>query len=146
MPTVRVTCPECDFTFAIADTRVGGLIACRDCKAEFRVEFAEDEGGAAADADARDNRDERPSRSSARTRSRPDADSEPETWKTDLPIRSPMPLLIVLVCLQLLVAGFLIINWLVPASTGNSYPTNSYYRSDSGPPKTVSNTPTTRKW
>jgi hypothetical protein len=146
VPTVRVTCPECDFSFAIADTRVGGLIACRDCKAEFRVEFAEDEGDAAEAApDTRRDRDERPSRSPARTRSRPDVDSEPETWKTDLPIRSPMPLLIILVCLQVLVAGFLLINWLVPASSNSGRPTNSYYRSDTVAPKTVPSTPNTRR-
>jgi hypothetical protein len=146
VPTVRVTCPECDFSFAIADTRVGGLIACRDCKAEFRVEFAEDDRAAAAEPDDRQDRDERPSRSPARTRSRPDADSEPETWKTDLPIRSPMPLIIVLVCLQVLVAGFLILNWVMPVSSGTTNPTFSYYRSDTPPPKTVQVTPTTRKW
>lgn len=119
MPTVRVTCPECEFAFSIADTRVGGLITCRDCNAEFRVEFAE-EGEPEAE------REERPERPAPRTRSRVDADHEPETWKTDLPLRSPVPLLLVLVGLQVLVAGFLLLNWFIPPAQAGS-PTGVYY-------------------
>ncbi len=140
MPTVRVTCPECDFTFSIADSRVGGLITCRDCKGEFRVEFAEDEEQQPA-AEARDgadpDRDDRPSRRPAapRTRSRLDADHEPEEWKTDLPIRSPVPLLLILTGLQVLAAGFLVFNWFVPVGSAAYSPTTSYYSSYPTAPK-----------
>lgn len=136
MQTVRVTCPECDFTFSIADSRVGGLIACRDCKAEFRVEFAEDDEQAESPAPSKPAAD-RPTAKPARTRSRVDVDSEPEAWKTDLPIRSPSPLLLTLVGLQVLVAGFLVLNWFMPAGAiSNSQPTYSYYNSYPTTPKT----------
>jgi len=127
--TVRVTCPECDFSFSIADSRVGGLIACRDCKAEFRVEFAEDDEPASSAAPIKPStdRDDRPASKPARTRSRVDVDSEPEAWKTDLPIRSPAPLLLTLVGLQVLVAGFLVLNWFMPAGAQTSQPTYSYF-------------------
>ena len=137
MPTVRVTCPECEFTFSIADSRVGGLIACRDCKAEFRVEFAEEEdehqpaAQLPAAAPTRDD-DDRPA---ARTRSRMDADHEPEEWKTDLPIRSPMPLLFILVGLQVVAAGFLVFNAFMPAASASGSPTTSYYSSYPTTPK-----------
>ena len=149
MPTVRVTCPECDFSFSIADSRVGGLITCRDCKAEFRVEFAEDEEQQpAAKADGRDDRgeeDDRPSRRPApRTRSRVDADHEPEEWKTDLPIRSPVPLLLILTGLQVLAAGFLVFNWFMPVGSAAYSPTTSYYGSYPTAPK-VAGTLSTRK-
>lgn len=133
MSTVRVTCPECDFTFSIADSRVGGLITCRDCKAEFRVEFAEEDEADERDKPTRrDDRDDQPQPKitpSARTKSRMDVDHEPEEWKTDLPLRSPMPLLIILVGLQVLVAGFLVLNWFFPVSSASAAPTTSYYSS-----------------
>jgi hypothetical protein len=118
VPTVRVTCPECDYTFGVSDARVGGLITCRDCSAEFRAEFAEDEA-------------ETPTK----TRNRPDADAEPEAWKTDLPIRSPMPLLAILAGLQVLAAGFLLLNWIYPVASSSPTQQGSYYR-DPGTPMT----------
>ena len=149
MPTVRVTCPECDFTFSIADSRVGGLISCRDCKAEFRVEFAEDEEQPpAAKVDDRDDggeEDDRPSRRPApRTRSRVDADHEPEEWKTDLPIRSPVPLLLILVGLQVLAAGFLVFNWFMPVGSATNAPTTSYSSSYPTAPKATGTLSTRR--
>ncbi len=141
MPTVRVTCPECEFSFSIADSRVGGLIACRDCKAEFRVEFAEEEDEPPAAAAPPVATDDRPSRRAARTRM--DADHEPETWKTDLPIRSPMPLLFILVGLQVVAAGFLVFNGFMPAGGGTSSPTYSYYGNYPTAPKVA--TPATRR-
>jgi hypothetical protein len=151
VPTVRVTCPECDFTFSIADSRVGGLITCRDCKSEFRVEFAEDEeeppaAGTREEA-APDAPDDRPSRRPApRTRSRVDADHEPEEWKTDLPIRSPVPLLLILTGLQVLAAGFLMFYWFVPVGSATYSPTTSYYSSYPTAPKaTLTVTPSTRR-
>lgn len=159
MPTVRVTCPECDFTFSIADSKVGGLITCRDCKSEFRVEFAEDEEppaaaaadprSAADDRDAAEDRDDRPSRRPPpRTRSRMDADHEPEEWKTDLPIRSPVPLLLILTGLQVLAAGFLVLYGVLPAGSASTISTTtSYYSSYPTAPQTAkSGTPSTRKW
>jgi hypothetical protein len=140
VPTVRVTCPECEYTFSVAESRVGGLVNCRDCGIEFRVEFADDEEP--------QERDERPQgRHPARTKSRVDADSEPETWKSDLPIRSPVPLLLTLAGLQVLVAGILVLNWFLPAGTFSSPTTqnNSYYSYPTSP-KSTSSTPTTRKW
>ena len=130
MPTVRVTCPECEHAFNIADTRVGGLITCRDCRAEFRVEFAEDDVAGDRDdreRDDRDDPDERPAPRSKATRSRVDVDTEPEAWKTDLPLRSPVPLLLILVGLQVIVAVFLVVNWFVPVATPSAQPTGSYY-------------------
>lgn len=137
MPTVRVTCPECEHTFNVAESRVGGLVNCRDCGVEFRVEFAEDE--------QQPEPDERGRRKGAR--GRVDADAEPETWKTDLPIRSPMPLLVTLVCLQVLVAALLVVNWFLPPSTFSS-PTTSqnYYYSYPTTKPTATSTPATRKW
>lgn len=139
MPSVRVTCPECDYTFSVAESRVGGLVACRDCGVEFRVEFADDEP---------QERDERPTaHSPPRTKSRVDADNEPETWKSDLPIRSPAPLLLTLVGLQVLVAGVLVLNWFLPPGTFSSPTTknNSYY-SYPTTPKAAPSAPVTRKW
>lgn len=148
MPTVRVTCPECDFTFSIADSRVGGLITCRDCKAEFRVEFAEDEADEREEPARRDDRDDRPppkSKTASRTNSRMDADHEPEGWKSDLPLRSPVPLLIFLVGLQALVAVFLVLNWFFPAGSASVTPTTSYYSPYSTAPKPAGFTPTTSR-
>ena len=160
MPTVRVTCPECDFSFSIADSRVGGLITCRDCKSEFRVEFAEEEEqqpapvNAPADRDTRDDRedqddrdarDARPSRRpTPRTRSRLDADHEPEEWKTDLPIRSPIPLLLILTGLQVLAAGFLVFYWFMPAGSFSTTTTTSYYGSYPTAPKATGTMSTRR--
>lgn len=106
MATVRVTCPECAYSFTVAESRVGGLVTCRDCTAEFRLEFAEDDRTATEESPKPTVR--------KNAVSRPDLDSEPEEWKTDLPIRSPVPLLLVLAGLQVVVAGFLIIHWLFP--------------------------------
>jgi hypothetical protein len=140
VPSVRVTCPECEYTFSVAESRVGGLVACRDCGVEFRVEFAEE------DEHQEPKRGERPrERAPARTRSRVDADSEPETWKSDLPIRSPVPLLLTLAGLQVLVAGVLVLNWFLPATTWSTPTTQgkSYYSTPTTP---YTPPPTTRKW
>lgn len=150
MPTVRVTCPECEHAFNIADTRVGGLITCRDCRAEFRVEFAEDDAPAddAREGRERDDRDapgDRPAPRRKATRSRTDVDNEPEAWKTDLPLRSPVPLLLVLVGLQAIVAIFLVVNWFFPVATPSAQPTGSYYyNSFSTAPKATTSSPTRR--
>jgi hypothetical protein len=154
VPTVRVTCPECEHAFNIADTRVGGLITCRDCRAEFRVEFAEED--AADDRDDRDDRErdgnddpeERPAPRRKATRSRMDVDTEPEAWKTDLPLRSPVPLLLVLVGLQAVVAVFLVVNWFVPVGVPSSPTTGSYSNSSSTAPtgtKATASSPTRRE-
>lgn len=138
MPSVRVTCPECEYTFSVAESRVGGLVNCRDCGVEFRVEFADDEPPP---------RGERPTEPAPpRTKSRVDADSEPDTWKSDLPIRSPVPLLLTLAGLQVLVAGILVLNWFLPAGTFSPPTTqsNSYYSYPTAP-KPVAITPVTRK-
>ena len=145
MSTVRVTCPECDFSFSIADSRVGGLIVCRDCKAEFRVEFAEDEADERDEPARREDRPRTKSQPGSRTKSRMDADHEPEEWKTDLPLRSPVPLLVVLVVFQVLVAGFLVVNWFFPVNSASATPTNSYYSPYSTAPKATGFTPTMKK-
>ena len=134
MPSVRVTCPECDYTFVISDRVVGGLVACRDCKAEFRVEFADDTD----DAPAEPERDDRTRKKAPpHTRSRPNVDSEPEAWKTDLPIRSPVPIILGLVGVQLVVALLLAANWFFPSilSTPSSQK-GSYYNGYTEPTKT----------
>jgi hypothetical protein len=147
VPTVRVTCPECEHAFNITDTRVGGLITCRDCRAEFRVEFAEDDAAdehADRERDDRDDADERPAPRRKATRSRMDVDNEPEAWKTDLPLRSPVPLLLILVGLQVIVAIFLVVNWFFPVATPSAQPTGSYYYNASSPtaPKATTSGPT----
>ncbi len=139
MPSVRVTCPECNLSFNIPDRAVGGLVACRDCNAEFYVEMERDE---TAD-------DERPLEKAPprpRSRSRPDVDSEPVEWKSDLPVRSPLPILLGLVGVQAVVGVLLLANWFFPI--GGSTPTGTkpgYYSPDA--PKTApSKTTGTRKW
>ena len=127
MSTVRVTCPECEFAFNVAESRVGGLVACRDCQAEFRVEFAEDEKPPAEEKPPA--LEERPASPAPRTRSRVDADHEPDAWKTDLPIRSPVPLLLILAGLQVLAAGFLVVNWFFPVQSTFSTPSTAAYYS-----------------
>jgi hypothetical protein len=155
VPTVRVTCPECEHAFNIPDTRVGGLITCRDCRAEFRVEFAEDDATDDRDRDAREpddagrddreDHDDRPAPRRPATRSRMDVDSEPEAWKTDLPLRSPVPLLLILTGLQVIVAIFLVVNWFVPVTTPSGPPTGSYYYNSSSSTTKPATNPT-RKW
>ena len=125
MPSVRVTCPECAYSFVISDRAVGGLVACRDCHAEFAVEMEVDE---AVD----DDREERPP---PRTRSRANPDGEPEEWKTALPVRSPLPILLGLVGVQAVVGVLLLANWFFPLAVAAPGTTPGYYSPD--PPKAV---------
>ena len=75
------------------------------------------------------------------------ADHEPEEWKTDLPIRSPVPLLLILTGLQVLTAGFLVVYWFMPAGSFSSTATTSYSSGyPTAPRATSSGTPSTRKW
>lgn len=139
MSSVRVNCPECNYHFAVAESRVGGLVKCRDCGAEFRVEFAEE--------NEQDDRGEQPAAAARpRTRSRVDVDQEPEEWKSDLPIRSPMPLLLVLAGLQVLVAGFLLINFFIPVAAASPTQGGSYYRDPGATTTKKATTPSTQKW
>jgi hypothetical protein len=118
---VRVTCPECEFAFNIAETRVGGLITCRDCQAEFRVEFAEDDP---AEPDRTTKAAPDPtSKPRPATRSRHNLDTVPDAWKADVPIGSPVPFFLVLVGLQVLVAAFLAVCWFYPTGGWVSTPT-----------------------
>jgi hypothetical protein len=58
---------------------------------------------------------------------RRDLDDEPDEWKTALPMRSPVPLVILLAAVQLMVLGILIVYGIAEAKSPQ-VPFNSYQR------------------
>jgi hypothetical protein len=58
---------------------------------------------------------------------RNDPDDEPEEWKTALPMRSPVPLLLILIAAQAVVAALLVVVGLTGSVA--SRPTSPYYQS-----------------
>ena len=120
MASDRVECPECQARFLVPEDQLDGVIVCRDCRAEFQLEPLDEPELA-------------PKKPRAKSKVA-STDDEPDEWKTDLPVRSPIPILIALVIVQGVIGLVLIGYGLMggPSMSGTTVstaPNSAYYNS-----------------
>ena len=53
---IKISCPNCDRKYNLADTMAGKTIRCKDCEKQFRVDDPDAEDGLISEADARRRR------------------------------------------------------------------------------------------
>ncbi len=88
---IKISCPNCDRKYNLADTMAGKTIRCKDCEKQFRVDDPHAEDSLMSEADGRRKRSALGARSGK-------ADFDDDEDEADRPQRSNRGVLFMIAC------------------------------------------------